>query len=135
MKAIIRFVVGYAVGVLLVASLSLSRGDAFESVVRLLAYWLPIGAVYCAVAAVVLQLNKIGRLFGMFEVCGLCVGLFPLFSGLWPTYWMRWDLALIMVAVQCVSLLATIIVVFFVNRFVGSLRKSNGQPPKAKRGS
>lgn len=132
MKTIIRFVIGYAVGVLLVASLLISRGDAFENVARLLASWLPIGAAYCAVAAVVLRLNKLGRLFGMFELCGLCVGLFPLFSGLWPTYSMRWDLALIMVVVQCIALLVTVVVVFFVNRLVGSLRKSNGQPPQTK---
>lgn len=112
----------------------MSRGDAVESVARLLVSWLPIAAVYCAVAAVVLRLNKhkLGRLFGMFELCGLCVGMFPLFSGLWPTYSMRWDLALIMVAVQCVALAATMLVVFFVNQLIGSLRKSDGNPPQTK---
>jgi hypothetical protein len=132
MKSLLRFVVGYAVGVLLVGSWLLSRGDAFESVARLLASWLPIAVVYGAIAATILRLNRLSRLLGMLELCGLCIGLFPLFSGLWPTYSMRWDLALIMIAVQCVALAATIIVMFAVSRLIGSLRKSDNQSPHTK---
>jgi hypothetical protein len=132
MKSLLRFVVGYAVGVLLVGSWLLSRGDAFESVARLLASWLPIAVVYGAIAATILRLNRLSRLLGMLELCGLCIGLFPLFSGLWPTYSMRWDLALIMVAVQCAALALAVGAVFLSNRFVGSLRKSDGEPPATK---
>lgn len=132
MKTTIRFVVGYAVGVLLAGSSLISRGDGFESVSWLLASWLPIGVAYFVVAAAALLPSKLGRLFGMFELCGLCVGLFPLLSGWWPTYSMRWDLALIMVVVQCSALLVTVVFSFLINRLVGSLRESNGQPPQTK---
>ena len=134
MKAIVRFAIGYSVGALIVASILMSRGDGFEGVGRLLISWLPMGAIYCAVAVVVLRLFKIGRLLGMFELCGSCVGLFPLISGLWPTYSMRWDLALIMVVVQCVVLSATIFAVHFVHHLIGSDKPDNptgsGQPPQ-----
>jgi hypothetical protein len=132
MKTIIRFAIGYTIGALLVGSWLMSQGDALEGAARLLVSWLPIGAVYCALAVTVLRASKLHRMFGMLELSGLCVGLFPLFSGLWPTYSMRWDLALIMVAVQCAALALAVGAVFLSNRFVGSLRKSDGEPPATK---
>tara|TARA_R110002094_G_scaffold62118_1_gene72524 strand:- start:288 stop:671 length:384 start_codon:yes stop_codon:yes gene_type:complete len=127
MKMMIRFWVGYLGGILLAVSWLVSRGDGFEAVMRALAAWLPVAAVYCAILAITLSLSKLGRLVGMLELCGLCVALLPLFSGFWPPYYMRWDVALIMIAVQCVALGVAVAVVFFVNRFIGSLRKSDSR--------
>jgi len=132
MKTIIRFAIGYAIGALLVGSWLMSQGDDLEGATRLLVSWLPIGAVYCAIAVIVLRASKLYRMVGMLELPGLCVGLFPLFSGLWPTYSMRWDLALIVVAVQCAASAVAVGAVFLVNRVVVSLRKSDGGPRAAK---
>jgi hypothetical protein len=134
MKALSRFFAGYAAGLLFMGSWLIWKGDSLESVARLLVLWLPITALYCAVTTVVLRSNKqtLGRLSGMFELCGLCVAAFPLVSGLWPTYMMRWDLALMMIAVQCVALAATMGVVVLVNQIIGSRLKSDGNPPQKK---
>jgi hypothetical protein len=132
MKTIIRFSIGYTIGALLVGSWLISQGDAVEGTTRLLVSWLPIGTVYGALVATALRAGKLYRMIGMLELSGLCVGLFPLFCGLWPTYSMHWELALIMVAVQCAALALAVGAVFLANRFVGSLRNPDGEPPAAK---
>ena len=129
MKAIVRFVIGYIVGALIVASILMARGDSLENTSRLLISWLPMVAAYGAVLVVALRLAKAAEWFGVFELCGMCVGLFPLISGLWPTYSMRWDLALIMVVVQCVALTATVFIAFFCRRLIRSKGKPNKGPP------
>lgn len=133
MKSLVRLVVGYAVGVLLVGSWLVSQGDAIGTVTRLLVAWLPIAAAYAAIAATLVRFAKVSRLAGMFELCGLCIGLFPLFSGLWPTYSLRWDLAIFMVAIQFVALAATITGVFAVSRLIGSIGKPDGPRPGTMR--
>lgn len=120
MKKLVRFAAGYVVGCLLTTAWVVSKGDPVENACWLLMWWLPIAAVYYAITIVVLRRLQIFGLIGMLELCGLCVGLFPLVSGLWPTYWMRWDLALIMVVVQCVALSATVFIAYFFHRLIGT---------------
>jgi hypothetical protein len=109
LKAVYRLLYGYLAGAIAVAALSFCQGSDPKNIIRLLLLSLPIAALYGI--AIILILGRIGKAlsFGMMELSGVCIGLMPYFSGLWPIYWMRWDMALLMVAVQCTVLSLLII--------------------------
>jgi len=103
-KTLIKLLGGYVVGAMVFALILILSGAEVRNVIKLLMLWLPINAVYGF--AVVLLLRRIGlaQVVGMSELCGVCIAVMPQFSGLWPTYWMRWDVALVMIAIQCIVL-------------------------------
>jgi hypothetical protein len=116
MRQFTRVVVAYLAGVAIAASVYISEGDALKNVLYVLTLWLPISVVYGAVTIAVLRKLKAISALGILEVCGLCIALFPVFTGGWPTYWMRWDLAIFMISVQCVALSLSALIVFLINK-------------------
>lgn len=125
-KPIKRFATGYLVGALLVGIwMIIAKGDSLKNPPLLVLLWLPITAVYCALAIVLLRRLKLIHLAGILELCGVCVGLFPPFCGLWPTYAMRWDLALELLAFQWVVLS----VVVLLRALFEKLRTGHLRPP------
>lgn len=128
-KSIFREICGYLVGAVAVGTVLLAKGDAVKNVLRLLGLWLPIVAAYGVAVVLLLKRMGLARMAGMLELCGACVGVMPLFCGLWPTYWMRWDLALIIVVVQWVALsLVVLLRVLFQKVVGGGHRGLNGSP-------
>jgi hypothetical protein len=116
MRKLARFIAAYFVGVTIAASVYVSKGDSLQNVVHVLALWLPISVVYGAATIAVLRRLKAIGMLGILEVSGMCIALFPLFTGGWPTYWMRWDLGILMVSVQCVALSLSAVIVFLINK-------------------
>lgn len=100
---------GYCGGIAILAAILIAKGDAMSGLVRLVMLWLPIAASYAGIVLLVLKRVGLAQMPGMLELCGACIGAMPLFCGLWPTYWMRWDLALLMTEWQCAIL--TIVIV------------------------
>jgi|SRR5580693_5754712 hypothetical protein len=95
---------GYVVGALLLALILILSGAEVRNVIKVLMLWLPINAVYGLAIVLLLRRMGLAQMVGMSELCGVCIGVMPQFSGLWPTYWMRWDVALVMIAIQCIVL-------------------------------
>jgi hypothetical protein len=89
------------------------RAGSSTNVVRIAALWLPIALVYCVLTMFALKRCKMDRLSWSLEICGFCVGAFPVVSGLWPTYFMRLDLAVIFVAIQCSILGVAMLIRYF----------------------
>lgn len=100
-KRAYRMCFGYLIGAAGVGVDLIARGDGVKVVLKLLALWLPIGAVYLVASYFALSRMRLAMLGGMLELCGICIGVMPLLSGVWPTYWMRWNLALVIIAWQC----------------------------------
>lgn len=119
-KTILKVLGGYIIGVVIVTLILTLSGDALRNVIKLLILWLPINAAYSFAIVLLLRQMGIAQMPWMFELCGTCIGAMPLFSGLWPIYWMRWDVALAMVVIQCLGL--TLVVSFFalLQKIVGS---------------
>ena len=84
--------------------------DGIKSAFIAFGLWLPISIVYGAFFYFTLVFLKINNLFGMMELCGFCVGLFPLFFDLWPPYMWRLDLALHFCLIQFAVLLLVIFI-------------------------
>jgi YD repeat-containing protein len=118
MRTARRFIVGNAVGDLIFGIILVFSGngasapltDHMMSFGIILAQWIPVFIVYGVLIIVVLKRLKISELIGIVELCGFCVGLFPVppFGALWPNYAWRWDLALFYTAIQCAFLSAII---------------------------
>jgi len=117
MKSSIKIFVGYIVGCILVAVALTLRGDDLITVGKLVALWLPIFIIYSLIALVALHRLKISLPGGVLELMGGCIGIFPLFSGLWPIYWMRWDIALIVITFHVTILTAVGALGLFLQRF------------------
>jgi hypothetical protein len=108
MKIILRFISGYVIGDLIVTLILLGSDKQwishFGGAMFVLSLWAPIGMVYGLLIPILFKWARVADLFGIMEICGVCVGSFPLYCGFWPTYWMRSDLALAITLIQWLSI-------------------------------
>lgn len=115
-KLALRFCAGYLVGGLVVLCTMLVFGDALVNAARLTLLWAPIAFAYGVLTVTMLRVINMARLTLSLAICGFCVGMFPLVSGLWPTYWMRFDLAIRICGLQLSILTAVMLLRYFVHR-------------------
>jgi hypothetical protein len=91
-----------------------------------LSLWAPIGMVYGLLIPMLFKWARVADLFGIMEICGVCVGSFPLYCGLWPTYWMRWDLALEITSIQWLSICTVLVVGVAIKKMREFLKREEG---------
>jgi hypothetical protein len=126
-KTALRFFLGYAIGWLIVFCVmffpdcSLIR---IPNILWILVLWLPIALVYGILIITALKYINIARLTWSFEICGLCVGVFPLVSGMWPTYWFIFPAAIYLIGIQCSILTFAMLILYLMHRIM----KRNSSP-------
>jgi hypothetical protein len=114
-----KFGAGYVAGMIFVFCLLAAQGSPLASSLKLLLLWLPIGFIYGLIIMPIASRSKVLGMPLSLGICGACVGSFPLVSGLWPTYWMRLDAALVVLGIQCSVLLMAMVARYCVHRVIG----------------
>ncbi len=112
----VRFCLGYLIGSLAVSCAICFMGESWTNLGRLLLLWLPITLAYGILPVSILRCIHVAEFAGSLEICGVCVAAFPLISGLWPTYWFRFDVAIRLAAIQCSILVIAMFIRYIVYR-------------------
>jgi uncharacterized membrane protein len=106
MKLIQRFILGAIAGTALFCFTHAFLGDDPRAICIGLSTWIPVSAVYSLTTIIILKRLGLAQLTGMMEACGLCIGLIP-FLGLFPPYMWAWQLAILLISLQCASIFFT----------------------------
>src|SRR5262245_37197438 len=101
--------------------------ERLSNILRLLGLWILLFCPYLCFLLLTSTLLRALHFNGVPLACGIWIGIFPLISGLWPTYWWRWDLALFWMAVQCSSLVFIVWLTISSQKIIRKLRSGRGK--------
>jgi hypothetical protein len=111
-------------GASLMIGATMYRGDHFGDVLWLMLLWLPVALAYGLIITAIFSRSGFANERKIPELSGVCIGSFPLVFG-WPPYWMRLDVALCSILIQCGSLAVVTFVTHAMGLAFKKVRKKN----------